>query len=562
MRISLSVKMLLLTLGSFLLLIFGIIGSLYLYFNRFYEPEKINQMINSINEFTTELKNNHWSDEQLYTEVSKFMKSQNVTMSIQPQLTVCAKPTEALKRYPVPDYVVLQKNYPMNLVTANKIDTISSEFLYNVPSYLRPDFFPGDDSISITRTPLAAVTAFATVSTATINGSLVLYPASLSLTTASGIGSTVESYEKKGVSYTISTIPYTNYRQVNFTKRSTLNNGEIKVTTVNLSLQSVDEVTQFLLRFFPFLISASILLSIIMVIVYSGTISKPIMSITNTANRMANMELGIFSDIKRKDELGALSASLNTLSVNLKDALDDLSLANVKLTEDYENEVRQEKARKEFVANVSHELKTPLGVIRSFTEGIRDGVKAEKKDHYMEVILSEITHMDQMLLEMLEISKFDAGVVTYDKNPSDIRPLLDNLIKVFSDKALDKEVTFELIGKFATVIMDEKKIERVLKNLIGNALKYCDSGSVIRIIGERSENGQRIRIENDCPVLSEEVLSRIWDRFYKVDASHNRDVDGTGLGLAIVKSILEGHGCSYGVETNDRGICFYFILDS
>lgn len=559
MRISLSVKMLLLTLGSFLLLIFGIIGSLYLYFNRFYEPEKINQMVNSINKFTTELKNNHWSDEQLYSEVSKFMKSQNVTMSIQPELTVSAKPAEAIQGVTVPDYVVLQKDYPINIITANTIDDVFPDFLYTGPRFTVPNYFPVNDSLSITRTPLAAATAFATVSSATINGSLVLYPASL--TTTWDIGSMVESYEKKGVSYTISTIPSTNYRQVNFTKRSTLNNGEIKVTSVNLSLQSVDEVTRFLLRFFPFLISASILLSIIMVIVYSRTISKPIMSITDTANRMANMELGIFSDINRKDELGALSASLNTLSVNLKDALDDLSLANAKLTEDYENEVRQEKARKEFVANVSHELKTPLGVIRSFTEGIRDGVKAEKKEHYMEVILNEITHMDQMLLEMLEISKFDAGVVTYDKNPSDIKPLLYNSIQVFSDIVKGKEVTFELTGKFGTVIMDGQKIERVLKNLIGNAAKYCDFGSVIRIVGERSGNRQRICIENNCPKLSDEVLNRIWDRFYKADISHNRDVEGTGLGLAIVKSILEGHGCSYGVESNDRGICFYFILD-
>jgi len=214
MRISLSVKMLLLTLGSFLLLIFGIIGSLYLYFNRFYEPEKINQMINSINEFTTELKNNHWSDEQLYTEVSKFMKSQNVTMSIQPQLTVCAKPAEAIKGVTVPDYVVLQKDYPINIITANTIDDVFPDFLYTGPRFTGPNSFPGNDSLSITRTPLAAATAFATVSSATINGSLVLYPASLSLTTASGIGSTVETYEKKGVSYTISTIPYTNYRQV------------------------------------------------------------------------------------------------------------------------------------------------------------------------------------------------------------------------------------------------------------------------------------------------------------------------------------------------------------
>ncbi len=560
MKLSLSVKMLLLTLGSFLILIFGILASLYLYFNRFYEPEKINQMINSIDKFTSELEGSQWTEDQLYSEVSRFMKSQNVTMSIQPQLAqLAAAPVEAVQIRAIPDYVVLSNSLSMNPVLNTELYDMLPDLKPSGISLIPSMHTSAGLSLSASSFPLGSSVAFGTVSTATINGSLVLYPAAY--TTASGISSKIETYEKKGVTYTISTIPYTNYRQVNFIKQSTLKNGEVKVTSVNLSLQSVDEVTRFLIRFFPFLISASVLLSLIMVMVYSKTISKPIMSITNTANRMANMELGISSDIRRKDELGALSSSLNTLSVNLKNALDDLSFANARLTTDYENEVRQEKARKEFVANVSHELKTPLGVIRSYTEGIRDGVKSEKKEHYMEVILSEITHMDQMLLEMLEISKFDAGAVTYDKKTSDIHPLLNKALQLYSEKALDKGVTFDLTGEFGTARMDEEKIQRVLKNLTENAVKYCDPNSVIRIHGERTGSSQRILMENDCPLFPDEVLDKIWDRFYKADASHNRDADGTGLGLAIVKSILEGHGCSYGAENTDRGIRFCFTLD-
>ncbi len=534
MKISLSARMLLLTLGSFLLLIFGIIASLYLYFNRFYEPEKINQMINAIDKFTYELENSQWTDEQLYSEVSEFMKNQNVTMSIQPQLTqLMTAPAQLVLKDSIPDYFVIDNK----ISNTNTISPLASVSLTSLE-----DSYP-----------------YATVSSANINGSLVLYPA-VPATVYNAI--TVEIFEKKGVSYTISNILNTNYRQVNFIKQSTLKNGEVKITSVNLSLQSVDEVTNFLIRFFPFLISASILLSIIMVFVYSRTISKPIISITKTANRMANMELGISSDINRSDELGALSASLNTLSINLKNALDDLSLANTKLTADYEKEICQEKARKEFVANVSHELKTPLGIIRSYTEGIRDGVKSEKKEHYMEVILDEITHMDQMILEMLEISRYDAGAVTYQKRSSDIKLCIDRSVKIFSEKALDKGVAFRIQGEFGSVMMDEKKIERAINNLIENAVKYCIPNSVIRILGKRSGNDQKIEIENYCSALSEEALSKIWDRFYKTDTSHNRDTDGTGLGLSIVKSILEGHGCSYGVHNTDHGICFSFVLDT
>ncbi len=535
MKISLSVKMLLLTLGSFFLLISGIIASLYLYFNRFYEPEKINQMINSINDFTTELENSQWSDDKLYSEVSKFMKNQDATMSIHPQFSVAiAAPAQTILTTSIPDYVVLNK------------ETIKANTFSSLTSAPHASPVPPPSSLDI-------------VSVANINGSLVLYPTTL--TTASA-ASTLDIKKKKGVTYTISTIPYTNYRQVNFTKKVTLKNGEIKITSVNLSLQSVDEVTRFLIRFFPFLIGASILLSFIMVVVYSRTISKPIISITKTANRMANMELGISSDIKRNDELGALSASLNTLSVNLKNALDDLSYANTKLTADYEKELCQDKARKEFVANVSHELKTPLGIIRSYTEGIRDGVKAEKKEHYMEVILNEIAHMDQMILEMLEISKYDAGAVNYTKRPFDIRLYLDNATQIFSEKAYDKGVNFQISGEFGTIIMDEKKITRAVYNLMDNAVKYCTPNSIIHIHGERCGKEQKIQIENCCPPLSEEAISKIWDRFYKADASHNRDTEGTGLGLAIVKSILEGHECSYWVHNTVSGICFTFTLET
>lgn len=560
MRISLSIKMLLLTLGSFLLLIFGILASLYLYFNRFYEPEKINQMIQSMNKFTSELESNQWTEDQLYSEVAKFMKNQNVGMSIQsPYSQFTTTAVQAMRIRKFPDNALINNIFSKNTLMMKNLQEMFPEFdtegVFPI-TYAKGAASDISDYYSLASTPMS----IDIVASANINGTLVLYPSTSSTTIT--ISDTIDTYYEKGISYTISTIPYTNYRQVDFTKESTLKNGEIKIISVNLSLQSVDEVTKFLMRFFPFLITASIILTFIMVMVYTKTISKPIIRITDTANRMANMELGISSNIKRKDELGALSTSLNTLSINLKNALDDLNYANDKLKTDYENEIRQEKARKEFVANVSHELKTPLGIIRSYTEGIRDGVKSEKRAHYMEVVLNEITHMDQMLLEMLEISKFDAGIVTYNKVTSPIKPFLNKAIHVFCDKALNKGVTFELIGEFDTVKMDEKKIERVLNNLIGNAVKYCNNNSIIRIFGEHSCNIQWIRIENECPKLSEETLSKIWDRFYKVDSSHNRDIEGTGLGLAIVKSILEGHGCTYGVINTDRGINFYFTLDT
>jgi signal transduction histidine kinase len=555
--------MLILTLSSFLILITGILAALFLYFDRFYEPEKINQMVNAINEFTTDFEEKQWSDEQLYSEVSKFMKSQNATLSILPQESVQYATATAAATEPLS--AVTTSSSPDFLVLPNRI--FSSEISNQIPDFhsidinLIPSLRIAQKAVPLSSfTPTMNDVKYGTGTATTINGTVVLYPVVM----AAGVtaSTSIETHEKAGVNYTISTIPYTNYRQVNFSKISTLDNGETKITNVNLSLQSVSEVMTFLIRFFPFLIGAAILLSFVMVAVYAKTISRPIVSITSTANRMANMELGIVSEIKRKDELGALSTSLNTLSTNLKNALDDLVIANEQLKDDYENELKQDKARKEFVANVSHELKTPLGIIKSYSEGIRDGVKVEKKDYYVEVILEEINRMDQMIIEMLELSKFDAGAVTYLKKNIDFKNILDRAVSIFTSKANEKEVTFDILGEFGSVSIDEKKIERVIHNLLGNAVKYCNPNSIITIRGERVKDTLTIYIENECQLFTEEVLSKIWDRFYKADTSHNRDTEGTGLGLAITKSILEGHGSHYGVHTTDLGICFYYSMDA
>ncbi|MDF2486301.1 MAG: sensor protein, partial [Herbinix sp.] len=411
MRISLSFKMLLLTLGSFLILITGILASIYLYFDRFYEPQKINHMIDALNEFTTNFEEDQWTDEQLYSEVSKFMKNQNATLSILPGAGIyvaASSAVSAIASTQAPDFYVLRDR----LINNRLMKSFKNSYIELESSYPRLSMATNEAHL-VTSASFEPGSPYSAGTTTIINGDLVLYPVAF----ARGItaSTALEVYTKNDVTYSISSLPYTDYRQVNFTIQSIMKNGEIKTTIANLSLQSVDEVMKFILSFFPYLIIAAILLSFLMVAVYSKTISKPIVSITNTANRMANMELGIASNVLRKDELGDLSTSLNTLSSNLQAALSDLSLANEQLKSDYENELRQEKVRKEFVANVSHELKTPLGIIKGYSEGIRDGVKAEKKDYYINVILDEITRMDEMILEMLEISKFDAGVVTYRK---------------------------------------------------------------------------------------------------------------------------------------------------
>ncbi len=557
MRKSLSMKMLILTFGSFLILMIFIFASIYIYFDHFYEPAKIHKLVNAINGFTASFEKNQWPEEQLYSEVSDFMNKYDVTLSIGSDKENAVAVVKAMRGEFIsyPDYLIL--NSPKKQVSLVRQPSLY-DYIRNSRLPFRP--YAGKSFLPGMKPPIISYSELESGTTARINGNIVFYPKRKAYPAV--LNGYFQTGNRDGVFYTISNIRNTNFREIHFTKQSTLDNGEDIFVDVNASLQTVDEVIELLSRFFPYLIGAAILLSVLMAYVYSKIIAKPIVKLTQTANRMAKMELGIVSEINRKDELGALSSSLNTLSSNLKNALDELSSANDQLKEDYENELRQEKTRKEFVANVSHELKTPLGIIKSYSEGLRDGIKREKKDHYMQVILEEIDRMDCLILEMLEISRFDAGAVTYHKQNVSFDQLLNKKVSHYAEKAWAKEAAFQVTGSFGTCLFDEEKIGRVLDNLLSNAVKYCDPGSVITILGETSTETLKVSIENECPIFSEEILTKLWERFYKADCSHNRDTEGTGLGLAITKSILEGHGSTFGVYNTDRGIGFYFTLET
>lgn len=535
MKKSLALKMLFLTFGSFFVLISGIVLSLFIYFNYFYEPQKIDHVISAINDFSETYKTKSWTDEQLYSEVSKFMKNQNATMSI-------------LGSGGTGIDVILGTS-PTNATPA-----LSGKMAGSIAIAGGKEFSQDNIVIQGSTSP----NKFEMATSTKINGTYIYFP--VGVRAAVSVSSRLEQRERAGVQYILSDIPYTNYKQVDFIKKTILQSGEVKTTFVNVSLQSIDEVMDVLNHFYPYLIAFALLLSLLMAHVYSKTISKPIVEITGIANRMANMELGITSNLVREDELGHLSSSLNTLSSNLKKALDEVVVANEQLKLDYEGEIKQEKARKEFVANVSHELKTPLGVIKSFSEGIRDGVKEEKRDYYVGVILDEINKMDRLIVEMLEISKFDAGAVAYNNKEINLKYLVNRVVGLFGNSLIERQLSIEIKGDFGTASIDEEKITRVLSNLIGNAIKYCKDQSTIIIKGEQVEGQLKILIENECTPFSEEALEKIWDRFYKVDTSHNREKEGTGLGLAITKSILEGHSCTYGVENTTKGVAFYFNL--
>ena len=206
-----------------------------------------------------------------------------------------------------------------------------------------------------------------------------------------------------------------------------------------------------------------------------------------------------------------------------------------------------EESRRQLVSNITHELKTPLAVIHSYAEGLQAGIAEEKKEHYLNVILEEAEKMDAMVLQMLDLSRLEAGRVRLASDTFSLLELTNRVQQKLEPLAAEKglEIGYGLAQDFA-VTADEGRMEQVITNLMTNAIKYSPEGGRISIQVFSTGGRAYFRIENESPHLSEDALKKVWDSFYRADPSRN--APGTGLGLTIVRSIVELHRGSCSVR--------------
>ncbi len=354
--------------------------------------------------------------------------------------------------------------------------------------------------------------------------------------------------------------PSTNNRNMIFIKPLTSDNGNKLFAFVMTSFQPINEAVDIIGKFNVYVFLFALILIVFLSLIYSRMIASPLLKINKVAERMANLDFSVRCEVDSKDELGNLSKSINTMSTNLNNSLEDLKRANEKLVDDIERERRQEEKRRQFIADVSHELKTPLGIMRGFAAGIQDDIYESKKDYYLEVIIDEIEKMDGLVLDMLTISKLQA--MGYKLNMKKfyidklINRLLEKYIHIFDEKELKVSCTCQSFKVYG----DEAKIDRVIDNLLSNAVKYSKNGAKINIKTQEQGESIYIYIENTGTRIPEAEIDNIWDRFYRIENSRSRLFGGTGLGLNIVKNILELHESNYGVRNTEYGIEFYFSL--
>lgn len=339
-------------------------------------------------------------------------------------------------------------------------------------------------------------------------------------------------------------------------------NGVLKEMIFALSsLQPVGEAMKAMKAYYIYGFIGALLIILLLSYIYSRLIAHPLIKINDVAIKMAELDFSVQCDVMSDDEIGNLASSLNVLSTNLKNNMETLKDTNERLKIEIEKERGLERMRKEFVSSVSHELKTPLGIMRGFTEGLKDGVAMEKRDYYFDVLLDEIEKMDALVLDMLDLSKLESKAYELFTEEFDILALIDTIVNRFKQQLEDKSIKLHINDSHCYWVMaDKRRIEQVIVNILTNALRHTDYKRSIDIVIKEEGANILLEIENEGKPIPHDKLKHIWDRFYRVEASRNRQAGGTGLGLSIVKNILELHNSEFGVMNTVKGVKFYFTL--
>ncbi|GGE51830.1 two-component sensor histidine kinase [Pullulanibacillus camelliae] len=331
-------------------------------------------------------------------------------------------------------------------------------------------------------------------------------------------------------------------------------NGQTLYLFSMTSLQPVDEAVQMLKDYYVYITGFVLLLILFTAFYYSKKIANPLLRINRITKKIANLNFSETVPITSKDEIGDLSRNINLLSRTLHSHI-------TQLQQDIEKEKRLENTRKEFIAGVSHELKTPLSIMKSCITILRDGVAKHKKGYYLEALDKEVDKMNVMVMDMLELAKFESGTYKMKMDPFYINRAIDSVCEQLRLEMENKDLTIQKVIQPIEVVANRHRIEQVLTNFLTNAIRYTPKGHDIIITTEEKADQVKVGVENKGTYIDPEQIHKVWDRFYRGDASRRRSKGGTGLGLAISKNILEMHHVIYGAENTDDGVLFYFHLN-
>lgn len=328
------------------------------------------------------------------------------------------------------------------------------------------------------------------------------------------------------------------------------------------NMQEVSQAMEVLKSILPYIVVIIAVTAAVCALAAAFYLAAPVRRISGISQEMAELRFERKCREGRKDEVGILARNLNALSEKLSVTLTSLQEANRQLKSDMEKEREQEKKRTAFFAAVSHELKTPVTILKGHIGGMLKGVDGyQDRDYYLKRSYEVTDTMEGMVQEILTISRMDAQEGEVRKEKLDIseiiRRQLADMVELMEQKGLDWCV--EIPGHLYCMA-DESMMMKVFRNLFMNAVRYSPEGASIRVQAQEKEGSMECSVENTGVHIPEEAIPRLFDAFYRVEDSRNRSMGGSGLGLYIVRMALEYHHAEFGVRNTEEGVQFYFTI--
>ncbi len=330
-------------------------------------------------------------------------------------------------------------------------------------------------------------------------------------------------------------------------------------------LSSIQESAKIANRFYVLVGCLGALAGGIIIWFVSRRVTKPILELNDISQRMVQLDFEAKYQGRAHNEIDLLGENINKLSDSLEQTISELKTANNELQRDVEKKEAVDEMRKEFLANVSHELKTPIALIQGYAEGLQEGVNddPESRQFYCDVIVDEAAKMNNMVKKLLTLNQLEFGndVVTMER--FDITALVKNYIQSAVILTRQNDITVRM-EEYPPIYAwaDEFKIEEVFMNFFSNAVNHCEGEKIIDVKMEQKDGRVRVSVFNTGKPIPEDSIGHIWEKFYKVDKARTREYGGSGVGLSIVKAIMDSMNQPYGAINYTNGVEFWFELET
>ena len=333
---------------------------------------------------------------------------------------------------------------------------------------------------------------------------------------------------------------------------------------MRIPMESIRDSVRTSNEFLGYFIVIGLAVSMILISWMSRKITTPLQELTELSKRMADLDFDAKYTSGGQNEIGQLGEHFNQMSETLERTISELKTANNQLQNDIEEKIQIDEMRKEFLSNVSHELKTPIALIQGYAEGLLEDVNSdpESRKFYCDVIVDEAAKMNNMVKKLLTLNQLEAGNDVVSMERFDITALVHNYLQSADLLAKQNGISVHMDQtKEIYVWGDEFKIEEVLMNYFSNAVNHCEKEKVVEVKIEEMDGHARVSVFNTGMPIPEDSLPHLWEKFYKVDKARTREYGGSGIGLSIVKAIMESMNQKYGVINYENGVRFWFELE-